>query len=101
MIPTVRILRNARRRLDRRQRRQELDQVLAAEAAALMRDRGFVLHVTNRARSCVWWCGGDHVDARELSAEVAAWLLQNSNVVPVDAGLFEGCPQTWRWIDDP
>jgi len=101
-LPTARrTLRNARRRLGRQQRRHDLNQKLAAEAEALMRDRGFALHVTNRANSRVWWLGGDHPDACELSAAVVAWLLQHPSVVPVDGGLFEGCPQTWRWTDDP
>lgn len=101
MIPTPRILRNARRRLDRRQRRQERDQVLAAEAAALMRTRGFVLHLTNRQRSQIWWCGGDHADALELPSEAAAMLLRDPHVVAADAGgLFGNTPQLWRWCDD-
>jgi hypothetical protein len=100
VIPTTRILRNASRRLDRRQRRHEQHQKLADEAAALMRDHGLVLHLTHRPNSNIWWLGGDHPEARELPAEAVTFLLQHSNLVPVDGGLLEGCPQCWRWCED-
>jgi hypothetical protein len=87
VIPTITSLHRQQRRVDRRR-------AGAARVVAAM-SRGQSLHKHFTRSGPVYTL----TDDQQVAADVAALVIADVRVRPVNDGLFPTTPQTWRWCE--